>query len=208
MKLQRMSLIIATLLFAMAMPKLSAAKDNPQDLFSHGSGPIEVLMFTDYYCPPCRSIEPYLETALENLHRLGVKITFVDKPIHSITPIFSKYFLYASKVAHNFGEVLKARSALFAIADGDTIHSERDLLQRIKEKEIPYALMDPAPIFNQWSQIIEQFEVRSTPTCIVLKPDRPQIKYVGSRQIPQGIDLLLKELSQGTTAQDKNKKEY
>ena len=193
--MRRKNLILTFLLCSLMVSTTGAADAKGPNLFSHGAGPIEIIMFTDYFCPPCRKIEPYLETAFEKLHRLGVKITFVDKPIHSITPLYSKYFLYASKTAASFSDILRIRSALFDIASANTVHTERDLLQKLKEKEIAYMLIDPAPIFSQWSQLIGQYQVKSTPTCIVLRPGEREIRYTGSRHIPAGIDLLLEELS-------------
>jgi len=59
------------------------ALENPVDKARRGSGLTEVLIFTDYFCPPCQAVEPFLEKALADLYRSGVKVTFVDKPIHS-----------------------------------------------------------------------------------------------------------------------------
>ena len=28
---------------------------------SYGSGPVEVRLYTDYFCPPCRAMEPAVE---------------------------------------------------------------------------------------------------------------------------------------------------
>ncbi|RJQ77470.1 MAG: hypothetical protein C4519_13315 [Desulfobacteraceae bacterium] len=88
-----------------------------------------------------------------------------------------------------------ARSALFAIAETHAVDSERGLLQALKEKKIAYVLMDTSPAFDQWSQLSRQYEVRSTPTCIVLKPGQQEIRYTGSLDIPAGIDMLIKELT-------------
>jgi thiol-disulfide isomerase/thioredoxin len=168
-------------------PFLCAAEEAPDTIFSRGQGPIEILMFTDYFCPPCRSIEPYLEKSLAELNRRGAKIAFVDKPIHAMTPLYSRYFLYAAKKAGDFSEMLHIRHALFDIASTQNVQSERELAQSLKAQKITYVPMDVTPIFDQWAKLIEQYEVKSTPTCIVKRPGQDARVYIGGRGIPEGI---------------------
>jgi thiol:disulfide interchange protein DsbA len=164
-------------------------------VYSRGQGPAEVMIFTDYWCPPCQSVEPYLEKALGDLYRSGVRITFVDKPLHAPTPLYSRYFLYAAKTAHSFEEVLRIRRVLFDIAGEKSVEKEGVLLRRLRQNDVRLALFDVQPIFARWTDLIRRFEVRSTPTCIVLRPDHEDIVLKGNREIPQGIDQLLRELA-------------
>ena len=169
---------------------------DPQRLFSYGSGPVEVFIFTDYFCPPCRSIESHMEEALESLHRLGVKITFVDMPFYPLTPLYASYFLYGAKAAEEFTDVLRVRRALFDIAQLKTVDSDAELVRRLKEKQIRISLLDLGPVFDQWSGIIKRFSVKSTPTCVVTRPGQEMQVLNGSVDIPQGIDRLIQDLSQ------------
>jgi len=165
------------------------------DLFSRGSGPAEILIFTDYFCPPCQAVEPYMEKALDDLFRSGMKVTFVDKPIHAVTALYSRYFLYAAKTAHRFEDMLRIRRVLFEIAKTRTVESESELLRKLKENNIRLGLFDVQPVFDQWAELIRRFGVRSTPTCIVISPGQEIVTFKGSREIPQGIDRLLQERS-------------
>ena len=162
---------------------------------SKDAGSTEVIIFTDYFCPPCQSIEPYLEQALADLHQLGVKITLVDKPISGLTPLYSKYYLYAARAASGFNETLRIRRVLFDIAKTRTVESERELILQLKEKNIKLSIMDVKPVFDGWAELIQRFEVRSTPTCIVMQPGQPFRTHIGSGNISKAIDLLLKESS-------------
>jgi thiol:disulfide interchange protein DsbA len=178
----------------------SSATEEAQSIFSYGSGPIDVFIFTDYFCPPCRGIEAYLEKALTDLHRLGVRVSFVDKPIYEKTPMYSRYFLYAAKASDSFAEILRIRRVLFDIAGTKTVNSEGELLQKIKENNIRLVLMEVKPIFDQWAELIGRFSVKGTPTCIVARPGQDAVTFNGSFEIPQGIDRLLKELSGGLSS--------
>jgi thiol-disulfide isomerase/thioredoxin len=163
---------------------------------SKDAGSTEVIIFTDYFCPPCQSIEPYLEQALAELHQLGVKVTLVDKPISGLTPLYSKYYLYAAKATPGFKETLHIRRVLFDIAQTRSVETERDLILRLREKNVRLSIMDVKPVFDGWAELIQRFEVRSTPTCIVVQPGQPVRTHIGSGNISKAIDLLLKQLSQ------------
>ncbi|MDZ7582956.1 MAG: hypothetical protein U5R30_20840 [Deltaproteobacteria bacterium] len=124
--------IAALLMAAMAIlagghgqAAFSAAED-PDRIYSLGSGPAELLLFTDYFCPPCQKIEPYLDIALPELHQAGVRITFVDMPIYDKTQLYARYFLYAAKAAGSFEEVMQIRRVLFDIAKAKTVKTGPD----------------------------------------------------------------------------------
>ncbi len=177
-------------------PRPAAAGDAPE-VFSFGSDATEVFIFTDYFCPPCQAVEPYLEKALIELVRAGTKVTFVDKPLDARTPLYSRYFLYAANAAENFTELLHIRRTLFDIARSRAVESETELLRLLKESGIRLKLFDVQPAFAKWQDLIERFGVRSTPTCIVARPGRDRQSFTGGRAIPQGIDRLLAEIAAG-----------
>jgi protein-disulfide isomerase len=192
-------IVLFILLFAggWIMPPASVAEEAKQ-IYSRGAGPTEVMIFTDYFCPPCQGVEPYLEAALTDLYRSGVKVTFVDKPINSRTPLYSRYFLYAAKAASSFEEMLHIRRVIFEIAATKPVDSEAELLRRLKEHDIKLGLFDVQPVFDQWTELIGRFGVRSTPTSIVMRPGQEPVIYTGSRDIPEGINRLLQELAGGS----------
>jgi thiol-disulfide isomerase/thioredoxin len=177
-------------------PRPTAAGDAPE-VFSFGSGATEVFIFTDYFCPPCQAVEPYLEKALTELVQAGAKVTFVDKPLDAKTPLYSRYFLYAANTAESFAELLHVRRTIFDIAHTRAVDSESELLRLLKESGIRLKLFDVQPAFAKWQDLIERFEVRSTPTCIVARPGHDLQNFIGGRAIPQGIDQLLAEMAAG-----------
>jgi hypothetical protein len=177
------------------VPPVAAAQTAEEKIFSYGAGPIEVLIFTDYYCHPCQGVEPYLEGALTRLLELGAKISFVDKPIHRVTPIYSKYFLYAARKAGTFQEALRIRRVLFGIARANVVASERELVQSIKNNHVEMTLFDVQPVFGRWVELIKQYDIKSTPTCVVSRPDQTPLIIKGSEEIPKHLDQLILEMS-------------
>lgn len=193
--MQKKLSILIIVVWVLIAPIPGPTTEASESIFSYGSGPIEVFIFTDYFCPPCQAVEPYLEKALADLNRLGAKITFVDKPIHKSTPLYSRYFLYAAETADGFSEILHIRRVLFGIAKTKVVDSESELFQKLKAHNIKLSLINVKPIFDHWVELIQRFGVRSTPTCIVKRPGQKVMIYNGTRKIPEGIDRLLKELS-------------
>jgi hypothetical protein len=142
-------------------------------------------------------VEPYLEKALTDLVQAGAKVTFVDKPLDSRTPLYSRYFLYAANTAESFAELLRIWRTIFDIARTRAVDSESELLRLLKERDIPVKLFDVQPAFAKWLDLIDRFGVRSTPTCIVTRPGHDLQNFTGGRAIPQGIDRLLAEMDLG-----------
>ncbi|MFO7716166.1 DsbA family protein [Desulfosarcina sp.] len=191
----RKTVLILGIICLGMFPRFAFPAEAPANIFSDGYGPIEIIIFSDYFCPPCQKIEPYLEEALTKLHQSGAKITLVDMPIHEMTPLFSRYFLYAANAADSFTQKLTVRRKLFDIAQSKAVDSEWALIQKLKENQITLARLDVKPIFNEWLALIKRFAVTSTPTCAVKQPGREMITYSGGRDISTGIDQLLAGLS-------------
>ena len=75
----------------------SAAERNPP-FPSYGSGAVEVRIYSDYFCSPCRAMEPAVEPILKDLLKKKViQLTLVDTPFHPHTALYARYFLYALK---------------------------------------------------------------------------------------------------------------
>ncbi|MFP4160330.1 MAG: DsbA family protein [Desulfobacterales bacterium] len=165
-------------------------------VFARGSGPVEVILFTDYFCPPCRTLEPYLEETLPELISSGVKVTFVDAAFNQQSSLYAHYFLYAANAASSLESFIHARSVLFELAENSGIESERELLQAMKEKNVDIKLLDTQPLMDQWKEIIEKHNLRSTPTCVIIKPGQDPEQHRGGKAIPKALDNLLDKVSQ------------
>jgi hypothetical protein len=165
---------------------------------SLGSGPYEVLMFSDYFCPPCKRIDTKAETLMRELLSTGkVKITFVDVPFHSATPIYAKYYLYAVNTNADSGNVFHVRRILFDAAQAKRIQKEDALIAYLKEKKIFWKVMDEKAIFPLLISLIRENKVDQTPTCIIRYSLTGEKKYDGDIEIWDGLMQLKTMLKAG-----------
>ena len=187
-------ILLALLVGAIGILPAQAATDPSDGIFSYGSGPVILYIFTDYFCPPCQSVEPFMEATLPQLSVQGVKIVFVDRPVHKKTPLYAKYFLFAAQTAGNLEGLLKARHALFDIAKTEDLDTEPAMVQALKKREISLRLIDPLPLFNKWVVLINRFKVTRTPTCVVTRPGQDDQILQGPEEIRTGLKALLQSI--------------
>jgi len=159
---------------------------------SYGQGPHEVLIFSDYFCPPCQALEPKLEPVLDALYKQGsVKITFVDTPMHRETPLFAKFYLYAAKAAPDYKAAMRARQVLFALAGKENVFWMDDRIEEAFRKEkIAYTPFDFRSVQPALNGLIKQHRVDATPTCVILSPGKKARKYTGTDEILKGLASL------------------
>jgi len=159
---------------------------------SIGSGSYELYIFTDYFCGPCQALEEELDSTLQTLiKRNTVKIHFVDLPIHRETVLFNRYFLYAACASGSSRNVLRARRELFSLAEHQDAADEQKIIHRFEHRNIPFKVYDLKPVYPELNRIIRQFNVHSTPTCIIKFNPADIRSYSGVSRIRQGMALLL-----------------
>ena len=155
---------------------------------SLGRGPYEVIMFADYFCPPCRRIDTKAEPMIKELLATEkVKTMFVDVPFSRVAPMYAKYYLYAVNADASVTNVLHVRNILFEAAQGKNIRDEKALVAFLKEKKISWKVMDEKTIFPLLSALIKEHKVDSTPTCVIRYSATDVKKYVGDDEIWDGL---------------------
>ncbi len=174
------------------------AQDSVRVIPSLGKGPYEVIIFTDYYCPPCRRIDAQAEGLFKELVATDkVKLTFVDVPFNPATPIYAKYYLYAVNKSSGIGDALHVRNVLFEAAQGRHIQDEKTLLAFLKEKKISWSPMNEKSIFPLLSAVIKEHKIDATPTCVIKYSPADVKKYVGTDEIWDGLTKLKLYLTTG-----------
>ncbi len=162
---------------------------------SLGSGSYEVVLFSDYFCPPCKQIDTKAEPLMKELLATGrVKITFVDVPFHRTTPIYAQHYLYAVNAGANDEKIFRIRKALFRAAQEKRIETREALLDHLKEQNIVWKVFDEKPVFFMLSQIIKQSKIDQTPTCVIRYSLTDEKKYVGADEIWGGLTKLKSQL--------------
>ncbi len=155
---------------------------------SYGKGAWELIVFTDYFCPPCQAVEKDLAPEIERLLARGdVKITFVDFPGHKLTPLYAKYFLSAVAGDKGYANAMKARNILFSQATKKNSEQENVLAASLKSEGIALKLVDPKPVYKEWSTMIKRYDVNQTPTCLLRFSSTYTKKYSDGDQIKTGL---------------------
>jgi thiol-disulfide isomerase/thioredoxin len=159
---------------------------------SYGQGPHEVLIFSDYFCPPCQALEPKLEPVLDALYKQGsVKITFVDTPMHRETPLFAKFYLYAAKAAPDYRAAVRARQVLFALAGKENVFwMDERIEESFRKEKVPFSPFDFRTVQPALNGLIKQHRVDATPTCVILSPGAKAEKHTGAGDILKGLTSL------------------
>jgi len=158
---------------------------------SIGSGPYELYIFTDYFCGPCQALEKELDATLRELMASNsVKITFIDIPIHRQTTLYNRYFLYAANAAGSGRDLLLARQELFALAGRDAAANEKKIVSLFKNRNIAFKVYDLKTVYPEFNRIIKQFNVSSTPTCVVKYSPTDVRTYSGISRIRNGLAVL------------------
>lgn len=167
------------------------AQDKINGVPSLGQGNYEVILFADYFCPPCRMIDAKAEPVLkELLASKKVKVTFVDVPFNKTSPMYARVFLYAVNAGAGTDKVFHIRKTLFDAAQVKHIQSQDALINYLQKEKIAAKGFDEKPVFQMWSNLIKQYEVKRTPTCVIKYSATDVKKYVGTDEIWDGLAKL------------------
>jgi len=166
-------LLTTLLLFAQTGAEQLPVED--PEIVSFGTGAVRVRLYTDYFCGPCSRMEPKIEALLADLVRTKViSLTLVDTPVHKMTPLYAKYFLYILSADRSLKAALRSRAVLFAAAREKI--EDKDLLEDyLKKNGVRFREMDPKPVFVVLSALMQEDDIKSTPTCVIVKDGKKAI---------------------------------
>ena len=153
---------------------------------SFGSGPVQVRLYTDYFCGPCSSLEPQIAKSIEEMvGKKIIRITFIDTPIHQETKLYARYFIYICSEQKDFRKIMSARNILFEAARNRITDPEK-LEAHLAKNGIPFKRIDVKPTFDVLSGYLREEGVRSTPTLTVHKGGKRET-YMGVPNIVQAV---------------------
>jgi len=158
---------------------------------SFGSGNAEIVVFSDYFCPPCQALEPQAEPILEELLASGqVKIKFVDTPFHKFSALYARYFLYALREGDSFPDAVRIRNVLFETAKKGKTETEGSLENVFNSNHISWRKINPRPVFVEWERLLKTYKIEATPTFVIRYSDAEVKTFVGTDKIMEGLKAL------------------
>ena len=178
--------LIVVLWGAMIFPALGLAAEKETPFPAYGTGPIEVRIYSDYFCPPCRSVEPEIEPLLSDLlKKNAIRLILVDTPFHQQTALYVRYFLFALKVNNDPEHALKVRAFLFELSLSDVTTAEQ-METVFKEKRILFRSFDPMPVFKWYNALLKEDKINATPSCVIVREGKKE-KWVGGPDILKAL---------------------
>ena len=184
---------VALSLFVCMAPSIGRTESMPagdvQPFPSYGSGKVTVRLYTDYFCPPCRAMEPTLEPVIHDLVKRNIiQLTFVDTPIYPASPEYARYFLYALNKKNGFEHALRVRQVLFRAAEEKLIEKEK-LEERLKTNGIGWLAFDHKPLFKRLDTYFKEDKINSTPTVVIVSKEQKET-FKGSNEIMPALQAL------------------
>jgi thiol-disulfide isomerase/thioredoxin len=156
---------------------------------SFGTGKIHVRLYTDYFCPPCRDLEPKIESLLlEMVKKNIISLTLVDTPFSKTTPLYTRYFLYILNEKKTLEQAFNARSVLIEAAL-ENIIDQAKLEGVLKNNEIKFKPFEVKPTFEILNSYLSGDKVRSTPTCVIVQEGKTN-QYTGEINIINALERL------------------
>jgi len=182
------SLFITTIALFVLVGGYTHGQDMPFP--TYGSGAIQVRIYTDYFCPPCRAMEPAVEAVLRDLIKKNViRLTLVDTPFSRNTPLYVRYFLYALNAKNNVDHALRVRNILFDAATDKQFSTKENIEELFKNKGIAYTVFDAKPAFDRFNALIKEDNIHATPTCVIVKGGEKE-HFIGGEDIVNALKRL------------------
>ena len=175
------------LLISLALPTTALDAAFP----AYGDGPVEVRIYANYFCPPCKMLESDIEPLLEELlEKQKIRLTMIDVPAGERALLYNHYFLYALKRENNFKRASIVRAMLFDAALVREILTKEELEALFRAEGIDYEVFDATVLYPRFNHYLKEDELRSTPTLIVVG-DGTKNTYTGRGSIIKALEELL-----------------
>lgn len=190
LKKTHFSALFITMITAFFFTGISSARGQDTPFPTYGSGAVQVCIYTDYFCPPCRGMEPAVEPLLRDLIKRNViRVTLVDTPFSDYSPLYARYFLYALKAKNDLEYALKVRNILFDAAAKNDVTTKEGIEELFRSKGIRYSDFEPKSAFDRYNALIKLDKIDATPTCVIIRAGKKE-KFVGGPDIVNALKGL------------------
>jgi thiol-disulfide isomerase/thioredoxin len=182
--------VCSMILIALIVVKGGWAEEKSLPFPSYGSGPVKVRLYTDYFCPPCREMEPYAEPILKDLlKKNAIRLTLIDVSLNKLTTLYTRNFLYALKENNDSEHAFQVRNILQNAATVKGVKTQEQIEALFKEKGIPFSSFDAKPAFDRYNDLIKEDRIDGTPTCVVIKNGQKKV-FDGGPDIINALKAL------------------
>jgi uncharacterized membrane protein len=165
--------------------------DESYPQFGSDKARVEIIVYSDYFCPHCRKIDAQVNTILEKL-KDRARIRFVDVPIHQGSLEYAEVFLYSWFVSGNsLRTAATVRELLFNAAEKKMDQAGVVALLKSKGISVKSDREKARSVFRGfYNESIKTDKVNATPAVVIVRGGERK-KYVGGEEIFKA----LKELS-------------
>lgn len=164
--------------------------DESYPQFGSDKARVEIIVYSDYFCPHCRNIDKQVNTTLGKL-KDRARIRFVDVPLHPGSLEYAEVFLYAWFVSgNNLENAVMVRELLFDAAVKKT--DQAGVIALLKTKGIPVKpdREKARSIFRGlYNESMKTDKVSGTPAVVIVKGGERK-KYVGGKDILKALEGL------------------
>ena len=186
------SMIIGLVLFSLVFRGSVTpvyAEESPISKF--GSGNVVVRLYTDYFCPPCKKMEPSLEPIIIDLIKNNIiTFTFIDTPFYKLSSLYARYFLYGLNEKKTLEHALEVRNVLIE-ASNQKIDKPDKLEEYLNSKGIKIKPYDTRPTFELFTKFLKEDKINATPSCVIEKDGKKET-FVGGTDIINALQKLKK----------------
>lgn len=166
--------------------------------FGSKNNPVEVYVFTDWFCPACRKVEPYIERHAPAIARKA-KLYFIDVPIHEDSLNYTPYNL--SFMLKEKTKYLKLRQKLEKLAMKDPTPEEAEVEKIAESVGTKYHQLDYAEVnqgIKYFQSLATKYDVEATPMVVIVNPksSNKPVKLTGIKEIKKAdFEKLIEEAS-------------
>jgi len=164
--------------------------DEPYPQFGSDKAKVEVIVYSDYFCPHCRNIDKQVNTLLGKL-KDRVRIRFVDVPMHPGSLEYGEVFLYSWLASgNNLKTAVMVRELLFDEAVKKT--DQAGVISLLKSKGIsvkPDKEKARSVFRGFYNESMKTDKLNSTPAVVIVKGGERK-KYVGGKEILKALEQL------------------
>ncbi len=163
-----------------------ANESNPQ--FGADKAQVEIIVYSDYFCPHCRKIDGQVNTILGKL-KDSARIRFVDVPLHPRSLEYDEVFLYSWFVSGNdLKTAVLVRELLFDEAVKKTEQAVVISLLKSKGISVKSDKEKARSVFRGfYNESIKTDKVSATPAVVIVKGGERK-KYVGAKAVLKALE--------------------